>query len=295
MRTVVLALILSVPVAAADKPLELPLWPGDAPGEKAGAIPAEAYLPDKANEKFPVKRLANVSKPTITVFTPKAELNTGAAVIVVPGGGYNILAFEHEGSMVCEWLNTLGVTGVLLKYRVPRRRDQPKGEPPVSALQDAQRAVSLTRSKAKEWGIDPKRIGMLGFSAGGHLTAWTLSTTDKRAYEPADAIDKVSSRPDFAVLIYPAYLTNREKKMPPELTVTKDTPPCFLAVSYNDDGCFAGTIEYMKALKASKVPAELHVFAGGGHGYGMKPSDQSYATWPKRCGEWLAERGYLKK
>ena len=295
MRAVVLSLLLAVPVAAADKLLEIPLWPGAAPGEKAGAIPEEAFLPVNPKENPPIQRLGNVSKPTLTVFKPKKELDTGAAVIVVPGGGYNILAFEHEGSMVCEWLNSLGVTGVLLKYRVPRRADQPKGEPPVSALQDAQRAVGLVRSKAKEWGLDDKRIGMLGFSAGGHLTAWTLGTTDKRAYEPVDAADKLSSRPDFVALIYPAYLTNREKVLSPELKVTKDTPPCFLSVSYNDEGCFPGTIEFTKALKANKVPAELHVFGDGGHGYGMKPSDKSYATWPKRCGEWLAERGYLKK
>lgn len=294
MRHLFLSVLMATPVVAADKPVEIPLWPGDAPGEKAGAIPPEAYQPENPKEKPPVKRLANVSKPTITVYRPKKELDTGAAVIVVPGGGYSILAFEHEGSMVCEWLNTLGVTGVLLKYRVPRRPDQPKDQPPLSALQDAQRAVGLVRSKAKEWGLDEKRIGLLGFSAGGHLTAWTLSTTDKRAYEPVDDADKLSSRPDFACLIYPAYLTDKEKKLSATVKVTKDTPPCFLAVSYNDDICFAGSIEYVKALKENKVSAELHVFSTGGHGYGMKPSDKPYAGWPKRCGEWLAEQGYLK-
>ncbi len=295
MRAFVLSLLLAVPATAADKPLEVPLWPGVAPGEKAGTIPDEAFQPDKAGEKPPVKRLANVSKPTITVFKPTKELDTGAAVIVAPGGGYNILAYEHEGSMVCEWLNSMGVTGVLLKYRVPRRPDQPKDQPPLSALQDAQRAVGVVRNKATEWGIDDKRIGMLGFSAGGHLTAWTFSTTEKRAYEPVDDADKLSCRPDFAVLIYAGGLTDKEQKLKPEIKVSKDTPPCFLAVSYDDDGPFAASVELTKALKANKVSAELHVFSSGGHGYGMKASDKPYATWPKRCGEWMTEQGYLKK
>jgi acetyl esterase/lipase len=296
MRFLLSALLVTciLPAFAADtKPPVIDLWPGVAPGEK-GNIPAEAFEPERPNEKPPVARLGNISKPTLTVYKPVKDAN-GTAVIVAPGGGYNILAWEHEGTQVCEWLNSLGVTGVLLKYRVPRRLDQPKDQPPVSALQDAQRAVGVTRSKAKEWGIDDKKIGMLGFSAGGHLTAWTFSTTEKRAYDPIDDADKLSSRPDFAVLIYPGGLTDREKKLKPEIKVTKDTPPCFLAVSYNDDGPFTASVELTKALKENKVSAELHVYSTGGHGYGMKASDKPYAGWPARCGEWMKEQGYLKK
>jgi acetyl esterase/lipase len=297
MKRLVLALLLLQPgwLLAADKPLEVALWPGLAPGEKAGAIPEEAFQPDKAGEKPPLKRLANVSKPTITITKPKKEADTGAAVVIAPGGGYNILAWEHEGTQVAEWLNSVGVTAVLLKYRVPRRPDQPKDQPPIGALQDAQRAVGLVRSKAKEWGIDSQRIGFLGFSAGGHLTAWVSTNFAKRAYDAVDDADKLSCKPDFAVLIYPGGMVDKDKKLKPEITVTKDTPPSFLAVSYNDEGPFASSIAYVQALKDNKVGAELHVFSSGGHGYGMKPSDKPYATWPKRCADWMQEQGYLKK
>lgn len=289
-----LTVALVIPVFAADAKLPvIDLWPGVAPGEK-GDIPAEAFEADRPNEKPPVKRLGNVSKPTLTVYKPAKDAN-GTAIIVAPGGGYNILAWEHEGTQVCEWLNGLGVTAFLLKYRVPRRPDQPKNQPPVSALQDAQRAVGLVRGRAKEFEIQADRIGMLGFSAGGHLTAWTFSSTEKRAYEQVDNEDKQSCRPDFAILIYPGGLVDQEKKLKPEIKVTKDTPPCFLAVSYNDDGPFTASVELTKALKESKVSTELHVYSSGGHGYGMKPSDKPYAGWPARCGEWMKEQGYLKK
>lgn len=289
------ALLLATVAFAADaKPIVLDLWPGTAPGEK-GDMPVEAFQPEKAGENPPVKRLGNISKPTLTVTRPKKELDTGTAVVIAPGGGYTILAWEHEGTQVAEWLNSIGVTAVLLKYRVPRRPDQPKDQPPVSALQDAQRAMGVVRSKATEWGIDDKRIGMLGFSAGGHLTAWTCSTTDRRSYDAVDAADKLSSRPDFAVLIYPGGMIDKEKKLKPELKVTADTPPAFLAVAVNDDGPFASSVEWTKQLKEHKVSAELHVFSSGGHGFGMKASDKPYAAWPKRCAEWMHEQGYLKK
>jgi acetyl esterase/lipase len=280
---------------AADKAVVVPLWPGAVPGEK-GNIPEEKFIEPKADEKSPVKRLTNISKPTITIYRPAKENDTGAAVIIAPGGGYHILAWEHEGEQVAAWLNSIGVTGVLLKYRVPRRPDQPKDAPPIGALQDAQRALSLVRSKAKEWGVDPKRIGFLGFSAGGHLTAWASTNFDRRAYDPVDEADQASCRPDFAVLIYPGGLLDKANKehLSPEIRVSKETPPCFLAVAYNDDGSLGSTLRFVQALKEVKVPAELHVFATGGHGFGMKPSDKPYATWPKRCAEWMQAEGWLQ-
>lgn len=270
------------------------LWPGVAPGEK-GNIPEEKFEPAKPNEKPPLLRLGNVSVPTITITKPKPEKDTKTAVIIAPGGGYTILAWEHEGTQVAEWLNDLGVTAILLKYRVPRRPDTPKNVSPLPALQDAQRAIGLVRSKAKELGIEPDRIGMLGFSAGGHLTAWASTNTEKRAYEPVDDADKVSCRPDFAVLIYPGGILDAEKKIKPEINITKEMPPSFLAVAFDDEGSFDSTVELMRAMKAQKVPAELHVYSAGGHGFGMKNIGKPAQTWPARVEDWMKQSGYLKK
>jgi len=196
-------LVLATSGPAADEPAVLKLWPGQVPGE-TGKIAEEKVDLKPADKK--IRSITNVSTPTLTIYRPTKDKDTGIAVLVCPGGGYNVLAWDHEGDQVAAWLNSIGVTGLVLKYRVPRRPDQPKDQPPLGALQDAQRALSLVRSKAKEWGIDPKRIGMLGFSAGGHLTAWTPTNFDKRAYEAVDEVDKVSCRPDFAVMIYPGGL-----------------------------------------------------------------------------------------
>ena len=180
------------------------IWPGDAPGEVKGEIGEEAPKPNRPGSKK-IIRLGNVSKPTISLFPAPKEKATGAAVLVCPGGGYGILAYDLEGTEVCEWLNSIGVTGILLKYRVPRRKNREKHDAP---LQDSQRALGIVRANAKDWGIDPNRIGILGFSAGGHLTAASLTNYDKRTYERVDASDDLSSRPDFGILIYPAYLVD---------------------------------------------------------------------------------------
>jgi acetyl esterase/lipase len=276
---------------AADSPLVLDLWPGAAPGEK-GNVPEEKSTPGKDGA---IKSITNVTKPTITLYRPAKDKANGTAVVIAPGGGYNVLAWEHEGTMVGEWLQSVGVTGVLVKYRVPRRPDQPKDAPPIGALQDAQRAISLTRAKAKEWGIDPNRIGMLGFSAGGHLTAWAATNWDKRAYDAADDNDKASCRPDFAVLIYPGGLVDKvtKDKLAAEIRVSKDTPPCFFALAYNDNGPLDGSMKMMAALKQAGVSAELHVYSVGGHGFGMRAADKPHASWPKRCEEWMRTEGFL--
>ena len=184
------------PAAAADKPLVVELWPGKVPDETGTIGPEKVRMSPKLTRKEvevtePTRMVTNVTKPTITIYRPAKEKDTGAAMLICPGGGYWNLFWELEGEEVAAWLNSLGVTGIILKYRVPRRPDEPKGEPARRPLQDAQRAVSLVRSKAKEWGIDPKRIGMVGFSAGGHLAIATATSFEKRTYEPIDDIDKV--------------------------------------------------------------------------------------------------------
>ena len=261
------------------------LWPKSAPGEK-GEISAErdTTKPDSglAGGKR-VIRLGDVTCPTITVFTPAKP--SGTAVVVCPGGGYQILAMDLEGTEICDWLNSIGVTAVLLKYRVPARKGLERFVPP---LQDAQRALSVVRSHAAEWKINPERIGIMGFSAGGHLSAAASTCFDKRAYESVDAADQVSCRPDFALLIYPAYLLRKDgPELAPELTVTSNTPPTFLVMAEDDPIRVENSLFYYLALKNAKVPAEMHLFANGGHGYGLRGSGKAVTSWPKRAQEWL--------
>ncbi len=274
--------------AVAENPLVLDVWPSNAPGEK-GDIGPEVFQPPQKEAK-PVKRLTNVTRPTITVYRPKTAANTGAAVLVCPGGGYRILAMDLEGEEVAEWLNSIGVTGIVLKYRVPARKGQSNHLAP---LQDAQRAMSLVRAHAQEWDIDPHRIGILGFSAGGHLAAMTSTNYDKRQYEALDATDQITCRPDFAVLVYPAYLTAGDR-LAPEIRVNAHTPPTFFAQAGDDPIGAEGSIAMFLALRKAKVPAELHVYTAGGHGFGLRPSGKPAATWPQRCEEWLRATGVLK-
>ena len=291
-----LAMTLAVAVAAiaADAPTSttMEIWPGAVPGE-AGAI-GEEQVKKKAGTET-ITSITNVTKPTLTISRPAADKNTGVAIVVFPGGGYRNLAWEHEGTMVASWLNSIGVTAAVLKYRVPRRPGTPNGEPPIQALMDAQRAISLVRSHASDWGVEAKKIGVLGFSAGGHLAAWSSTNSDKRAYETIDAAEQASCRPDFTVLIYPGGITQRGgEQLAPEIQVTSQSQPTFLAVASDDNGPAIGSAAYYLALKRAGVPAELHSYAAGGHGFGMRPSDRPASTWPKRCEEWMREQGILK-
>jgi acetyl esterase/lipase len=291
-----LALCCALPGRAADRPQMVDLWPGKAPGETAEigeekdtSKPGEGLVAGK-----PLIRLGNVSKPTLAIYRPSKEKDTGAAVVIAPGGGYSILALDLEGSEVAEWLNTLGVTGIVLKYRVPTRASDPTHQLP---LQDAQRAISVVRSRAGEWGLDPSRIGLLGFSAGGHLAAATATNFDRRGYEALDDADKASCRPDFLVLVYPAYMVSKENpdRLATEVRVTKDTPPTFLVHAGNDPVTAESSALFFLALKRAKVPAELHIYPSGGHGYGLRKTDEPVTGWPVLCADWLRRTGVLKK
>ncbi|MCG8584407.1 MAG: alpha/beta hydrolase [Pirellulales bacterium] len=270
------------------------VWPDKAPGE-TGEVPPEAIKNRKPKLGGPVTRVGNVSEPTITLYRAPKEMNTGAAVVVCPGGGYHILAWNLEGVEIAKWLNSIGVNAVVLKYRVPRREGRPMFEAP---LQDAQRAIRLTRKHAAEWGIDPKRVGQLGFSAGGHLTATTATNFDRPAYKPVDDADKLSCRPDFSVLIYPAYLLTKENdvnKLAPEVRVSKETPPAILIQTQDDGVKVECAVAYYLALKKAGVPVEMHLYPKGGHGYGLRPTGHDISTWPHRVEDWLRKSGMLGK
>ena len=282
--------ISSVAHSADDKHPVLHVWPGKAPGETK-EIGKEGFREPRPNEKASVLRLENVSVPTLTLYEVKGPNKNGCAVIVAPGGGYNILAWDLEGTEVAEWLNTLGVTAFVLKYRVPKREGFANNEPP---LMDAQRAVSLIRSKASEFGIDPARLGMLGFSAGANLTAKTCFLSEHRAYDKLDAIDDVSCRPDFGLLVYGGGWIDEAGQLKPEFKPTEKTPPLFLTGALNDGTVPENNVAMLLGLKAAKVPGELHLYDSGGHGYGLRKSEFPCHTWPARCGEWLAHRGLLK-
>ena len=304
------ALLAGAPIArAADQPLVLPIWPGTPPGEIGNIGPEQFWtqrpdgkpIPNVAGK--PVKWLTNVSTPTITLYRPPKEKDTGAAMLICPGGGLTYLAWDVEGEEVATWLNRIGVTGIILKYRVPRRPDQMdlrfRSIWYIRPLQDGQRAVSLVRSKAREWGLDPQRIGMIGFSAGAGLTGWTAANFEKRFYDPVDAIDQVSCRPDFGVMVYSgggAALSPATGKydLTPDMPIHKGCPPMFL-VAAGDDGDKAeiATCIYL-ALKKAGIPAEIHIYSRGGHDFGLRPSADPCSTWPQRCAEWLSASGWLK-
>ena len=240
----------------------------------------------------PLVRLGNVSVPTLTLFGPKGA-NTGAAVVVFPGGEYTILAMDLEGTEVCDWLTSQGITCVLLKYRVPGSGPYPKSE---AALQDAQRAMGLVREHAAEWGVDPKRVGVLGFSAGGHLAAAVSTHYETRMYPRVDAADDLSCRPDFAVVVYPGYLADAEKgfAFTPDVPVTRETPPTFLVQAEDDPVHVENAVQYFLALKEMAVPAELHVYAKGGHGYGLRRTDLPVTRWPDLVDVWLKTIGVVR-
>ncbi len=239
----------------------------------------------------PLIRLGNVSNPTLTLYQPKGK-STGAAVVVFPGGGYKILAIDLEGTEVCDWLSSSGIVCALVKYRVPDTGPYPKSS---AALQDAQRAVGMVRSHAAEWHIDPKRIGVLGFSAGAHLAAAVSTHFEQRLYGRVDAADSASCRPDFAVIVYPGYLALADQNFAsnPDVKPTADTPPSFIVQAEDDPVHVENAVNYFMALKNAKVPAELHIYAKGGHGYGLRRTELPVTRWPSAVETWLHTIGVL--
>ena len=296
MRRLLAFAFLIVPLAVpAAEPLVIDLWPGKPPGETKDLPPEvdTAKPDDKPVGDRKIQKITNVSKPTLAIFKPAKDKDTGAAVIICPGGGHFILAYDHEGTEAAEFLAAHGVTGIVLKYRVPARDKDKRW---LAAVQDAQRAIRVVRGHAKEWGIDPKRIGILGFSAGGETAGLATILHDQAHYPPADETDKLSARPDFAALIYPAYLVNKAKTgLEDYAKPTKATPPMFLVYAYDDPVDPRNGLYLALAMKEVAVPCELHMYATGGHGYGMRNTGHPVNSWPVRCIDWMTKQGYLKR
>ncbi|HVY68524.1 MAG TPA: alpha/beta hydrolase [Verrucomicrobiae bacterium] len=307
MRLIRLALLFMVAlevfnVFAAEAPRVVEIWPGKAPEETNSIGPERIRMsPRLGREKVevtePTRLLTAVSKPSLTIYRAPKERETGAAIVICPGGGYWDLYWELEGEEVAAWLNSLGVTGIILKYRVPRRPDEPERMPARRPLQDAQRGLSVARFKAAEWGIDPKRIGIMGFSAGGHLAIASATSFQKRTYEPVDEVDQVSCRPDLAVLVYPGYLKEKDKdEVAPWLHIVPGTPPVFLAHGGEDiiSTPDHSALMYL-ALKKAGIPAELHIYGGATHDFGVRPNDNPSSTWTNACARWLKQQGFLSR
>jgi acetyl esterase/lipase len=281
---------------------QIPLWPNGAPDMEGVSQPAERVELTKAPDVVagrPYTVAYDVTSPTMTVFPPRGK-NTGASMVVFPGGGFQLLAMDLEGTEICDWMTAKGITCVLLKYRVPKSNHYwdkdcrchvtPRAP---RALQDAQRTIRLVRARAKELNLEPDKIGVIGFSAGGYLVAQTSNIFDS-TYRPVDEADKLSSRPDFAVALYPGHLCRSGAALDPGIHVTKQTPPTFLLQAWDDpvDEICNSTV-YARALDDAGVPAEVHLFARGGHAFGLRRKEHPVSSWPSLVENWLKEIGIL--
>lgn len=278
----ILLACVAVTTASASDPIIWNLWPGQPPGDEAQLGPEfDRTGPDgRLVAGRRVTRLTNVSVPTVAIFRPKPEVDTGAAVVIAPGGGHTILAYDLEGTEVAAWLNSIGVTGIVLKYRVPGRDPDRRW---LAAAQDGQRAVSLVRGRADEIGIDPDRIGIIGFSAGGTPVRYA-ALVKERLYEPVDRYDAVSFRPDFAAPIYAG-------GVPEGAAITEECPPFFMVIAHDDRDRSVAVAELYIALKRANVSAELHIYESGGHGYGLRETELPVTSWPDRMEEWMRRLG----
>lgn len=281
---------------------QIPIWPGKVPDAQAVPGPEYADAVKKPVGGRPWIEVENVSQPTMTIYSPKGA-NTGAAVVVFPGGGFQILAIDLEGTEVCDWLTSEGITCVLLKYRVPSLPYdwhcdcRPNGLATAKlALEDAQRTMGLVRFHAAEWHVDPDKIGVMGFSAGGYLVAEISTNFEHRLYAPLDAADRESCRPDFAVGVYPGHLWTdaADYGLNPNVPVTRQTPPTFLVQAEDDhvDGVNQ-SVAYYIALKNAGVPVEMHLYAHGGHAFGLRPTKLPITRWPRLVETWLRTIGMI--
>lgn len=265
------------------------LFPDGAPGETKKLKQVDDLSGGRV-AGCPVLRISNVSEPTLTFYPAPATNNSGATIIVNPGGGYNILAYNLEGSEICKRFNSFGINCVLVKYRVPRREGLEKH---VAPLQDLQRAIAYTRSHAAEWGIDPDRIGVMGFSAGAHLSAMASTSYAQRSYPKIDAYDDVSLRPNFCILVYPAYLSGDNFSIAPELKVDSNTPPTILIQTQDDRNYINSSLFYYYALKEAGVSAAMHLYPSGGHGYGLRNTGHTVNEWPHRVLSWMRDMNFI--
>ncbi|MEL7600083.1 MAG: alpha/beta hydrolase [Proteiniphilum sp.] len=292
MRKIVFLLFIvfaTMPIQSQEKPVLL--FPNGAPGE-TGKMKQVDDLGGNKVAGCPVLRISNVSEPTLTFYPAPADNNKGATIIVNPGGGYNILAYNLEGSEICKRFNSFGINCVLVKYRVPRREGLEKHAAP---LQDLQRAIAYTRAHAAEWHIDANKIGVMGFSAGAHLSAVASTNYGERTYPKVDSFDEVSLRPDFTILVYPAYLAGENFSISPELKVDQNTPPTILIQTEDDKSYVNSSLFYYYALKEAKVPAALHIYPSGGHGYGLRNTGHTVNEWPFRVLSWLRDIDMIEK
>ncbi len=268
----------------------LPLWALDPEGTPIYPLWPDRETTSSSNETAPTKhgtRFVKVAHPEIALYKSATAADSAPAVVVFPGGGYKLLAYMKEGVEVAQWLNSLGIHAAVVKYTVPCPEER------MLALRDAQRAISMVRQNAAQWGIDPAKVGVLGFSAGGHLSASASTKYKQRSYSPVDQADQQSCRPDFTVLVYPAYLYTDDNpdKLPDDIVIDEDTPPTFIVQSVDDYKYIKSAFNYARALNDAKVPVELHLFPKGGHGYGLrvKDADHTARQWPGLCAAWLEQ------
>ena len=295
MRRITLSFLLFLACSSlAAEPTIIDVWPGRPPGETLKLEPETdiATDKDKVGDRR-IQRITNVIRPTLAVYRPEKSADTGAAVIVCPGGGHRVLAYDHEGTEVAEFLAKNGVTGIVLKYRVPAREERKRWR---AAVQDAQRAIHVVRDKAGDWGIDPKRIGILGFSAGGETAGLAAIFHVQAQYDAVDKADSTPARPDFAALIYPGGLyDDKVGKLRDYVKPDKETPPMFLVHAFDDRVDPRNSLLLANELKGAGVSCELHIYATGGHGYGMRNTGHPVNAWPQRLMEWMTKQGYVKK
>jgi acetyl esterase/lipase len=284
MKLTSISVILAAALLASERRQEISLWPNGAPGSE-NQTGKELVEPPAEGRNY--TRVTNIHNPTLTVYLPKAGTGNGAGIVVAPGGGHRMLAM-HEGYDIAEWLAGKGIAAFVLKYRLGREPNSPY-KVDVHPTQDGLRAVRLVRSRAKEWGVDPSRIGMMGFSAGGEVVLRASTGFDSGNASATDPSERVSSRPDFQALVYPGILSV------PVTAISKDTPPAFLICTHDDKSPATSIPAVYTALLKAGVPAEMHVYARGGHGYGIRNRPLPVSSWPARFEEWLSDQILQKR